>query len=494
MLLTADDGVTGVIVDDPASFAALVGATYDNDTTYAPPETAGGDELTYVRQIDSLSFAYADVIQQAAEAGTNTVEYPNTGLGSQLSIIAQLLSGGMYSPFFLTHQYGYDTHADQPGVHNNLLSEFAGAVAAFYADLNQLGLADRVMTVSTSEFGRRPFENGSTGTDHGAGAPHFFFGPGVSPGIYGSLPDLVNFDENENLVFEYDFRQVYSTLLANWFGAAEDTVTNVLSGEFQPLNVIQSPSNYGDANLDGSVNVLDIVLAVNFILGNETPSTAQFQNTDMNQDGELNILDIVLIVDQILGGISRRRPTYSQSHIQVQQNSIVIPAKAGIGGVQLELSGDFQLEKGTLPTGWEWHYNDRTILIFSRNAAEMTKDIQINYSGNISLKNALIADWRGEAHYPVVNGVPGRITLYPVYPNPFNPSARIKFYLTKSEKVNIAVYSLQGRRIDKVVNNQRLKAGYHEINWKPAGISSGTYFLKLSAGETFLTQKLKYIK
>ena len=73
LLLTGNEGVPGVIVDDPSIFYNLVNETYESEYNNDPPETAGGDELSYVRQIDNNSFAYAGVIQAAAEAGQNTV-------------------------------------------------------------------------------------------------------------------------------------------------------------------------------------------------------------------------------------------------------------------------------------------------------------------------------------------------------------------------------------------------------------------------------------
>ena len=148
LLLTGNEGVPGVIVDDPSIFYNLVNETYESEYNNDPPETAGGNELSYVRQIDNNSFAYAGVIQGAAETGHNTVEYPNNSIGTQLSIVARLLSGGLYTPIFLTHQYGYDTHNNQLNEHGDLLSVLSSSVSTFFQDLKNLGLGDRVTSVS----------------------------------------------------------------------------------------------------------------------------------------------------------------------------------------------------------------------------------------------------------------------------------------------------------------------------------------------------------
>ena len=259
LLLTGNEGVPGVIVDDPSIFYNLVNETYESDYNNDPPETAGGNELSFVRQIDNNSFAYAGVIQAAAEAGQNTVEYPNNDVGTQLSIIAKLLSGGLYTPIFLTHHYGFDTHNNQLNDHNNLLTVLSSSIGTFFQDLENLGLRDRVILLTTSEFGRRPFENGSDGTDHGAGAPQLLFGSKVKGGIYGSNPNLTDFDNNANLLHEFDFRQLYSTLMTQWFELEQQEVENILFHPFEALPIIDNrfPLNSDPVRKEGLIGIPD---------------------------------------------------------------------------------------------------------------------------------------------------------------------------------------------------------------------------------------------
>jgi uncharacterized protein (DUF1501 family) len=86
------------------------------------------------------------------------------------------------------------------------------------------GIEDRVLTVTTSEFGRRISSNGSFGTDHGTGAPLFVFGQGVIPGVIGTNPDLS--PENGNVPMQYDYRQVYANILLDWMGVDKETINN----------------------------------------------------------------------------------------------------------------------------------------------------------------------------------------------------------------------------------------------------------------------------
>jgi|TARA_R110000850_G_scaffold140076_1_gene261394 hypothetical protein len=74
------------------------------------------------------------------------------------------------------------------------------------------------------------------------------------------------------------------------------------------------PDLYGDVNFDGTLNVLDVVVLVSFILGNETPSDEEAITSDMNQDGVINILDVILVVNEVLG------TSFSQSVIWLEEN------------------------------------------------------------------------------------------------------------------------------------------------------------------------------
>jgi len=135
---------------------------------------------------------------------------------------------------------GFDTHVlqnfggpDKP-IHQLLWALFSDAIAAFYADLDAHALADRVVILLFSEFGRRAFENNDGGTDHGFGSLAFVIGGRVRGGVYGDYPDLR--DEylalNGHLDVHTDFRSVYSTILANHLSADPE---RILNGRFPPL-------------------------------------------------------------------------------------------------------------------------------------------------------------------------------------------------------------------------------------------------------------------
>ena len=231
----------GMMVFDPETMYNLINGNYVAGEDDPAPDTYGGTELDFIREVDLLSFEYAEVINETAGQGSNSVEYPETNLGYQMALTAQMISGGLETPIYRIYQSGYDTHATQGNDHANLLMDLNNAVLAFMEDLSNQGLMDRVLVVTTSEFGRRYFENGSAGTDHGTSAPCMVFGNSVVPDMFGEQPSLSNLDQHNNLLIQHDFRQLYSSIITDWFGLDQEIATNVFGQEFETIPFVQSP-------------------------------------------------------------------------------------------------------------------------------------------------------------------------------------------------------------------------------------------------------------
>ena len=150
-----------------------------------------------------------------------SVAYPkDSELGERLSQLAGLLSQPLGIRVVAVEAEGeFDTHDNQPSDLTQGLKEVSEALSAFQADLEARGLADRVLTFVWSEFGRRPQENESSGTDHGAGGVAWVQGTRARAGILSDYPDLGRFDRQDNLAVTVDFRRVYCSLLEQWMGA-----------------------------------------------------------------------------------------------------------------------------------------------------------------------------------------------------------------------------------------------------------------------------------
>lgn len=219
-----------------------------------PPPGYYADRLNYLRSAISQTNAYGAVIQGAAGMGNNLANYPNTSLANKLKIVANLISGGLKTNIYVVSQGGYDTHSGQvsgsdptTGKHSNLLAELSGAIGAFQNDLNLLGIQDRVLGLTYSEFGRRIKSNGGKGTDHGDAGPMIMFGSKVNAGLFGTNPTIPATVTNSQAVpMQFDFRQVYRSILDGWFCASPGVIdNNILFGSFSDMGAVDGPCSPG---------------------------------------------------------------------------------------------------------------------------------------------------------------------------------------------------------------------------------------------------------
>jgi uncharacterized protein (DUF1501 family) len=260
-----------------------------------------GKEIIWILGLEEKTKNYAARLAEVfAKGKETTVTYPENypfnaptgslknGLTRQLKTIAQLLAGGVKTKVFMVSIGGFDTHANQVesydptmGTHAALMYHISSAMQAFQNDLKSRGsLEDRVLTVTTSEFGRRIESNGSYGTDHGTGAPMYIFGKGVKPGLVGKVPDLTK----DNVDMQYDYRQVYSSILRDWMGVAEQVIVddvffgkNFFTGEREE----DKTKNYNNLIVatDVITGVQDNFIGARFELGDCFPNPAKESTT-----------------------------------------------------------------------------------------------------------------------------------------------------------------------------------------------------------------------
>ncbi|MCS6884190.1 MAG: DUF1501 domain-containing protein [Acidobacteriota bacterium] len=193
-------------------------------------------EFSFIAETGVDAVESAERLQAGIKKYTPQIEYPNDSLGTQLQMAAKIIAGELGTQIIYTSYGGFDTHANQKQEHHQLLESFSLSVDAFFRDLERLGKADRVLLMSFSEFGRRPRENGSQGTDHGTAGPMFVIGNSVKGGLYGKLPNLAQLDRVGNLQYSIDFRAVYATVLRDWL---QVDPTAVLGAQFENLGFIK---------------------------------------------------------------------------------------------------------------------------------------------------------------------------------------------------------------------------------------------------------------
>ena len=242
---TTCQGPTGnfsLAITDPFSLSPL---TTPEDGVV--PEGYYGDQLSFLRTAINQTNEYGEVIKASGEKGNSLADYPaGNRLAQQFKTVAQLISGGLKTKIYVVSLGGFDTHSNQAdfndptiGEHAQLLSTLSDAISAFQEDLKLLGLEERVMGMTFSEFGRRIKSNGSIGTDHGSAAPLMVFGSCANAGILGDNPEIpAEVGNQDGVAMQYDFRAVYSTILKDWLEVNETDVNEVLFGEFPTLPLV----------------------------------------------------------------------------------------------------------------------------------------------------------------------------------------------------------------------------------------------------------------
>jgi uncharacterized protein (DUF1501 family) len=181
------------------------------------------------------AYRTAAKLREAAAKYQSDVDYPGD-LGAQLRRAAQVIAADLGVRLVWVSQSGYDTHSKQAPAHQGLLGELSGALAAFQKDLDRLKLADRVLLMTFSEFGRRVDENASQGTDHGAASCLFLCGAKVKGGLAGTYPSLARLGEGD-LIHTVDFRAVYAVVLAKWLGCDAE---KVLGEKFPAMDLLKA--------------------------------------------------------------------------------------------------------------------------------------------------------------------------------------------------------------------------------------------------------------
>ncbi|HVF85919.1 MAG TPA: DUF1501 domain-containing protein, partial [Abditibacteriaceae bacterium] len=159
--------------------------------------TVAGSGAEFVHKVGNDVFSSTQEFRRAltvydTKAGKRA-NYPQyNGFASGMQTVAKLITGGLKTRVYYLSLGGFDTHANQPYNHANLMGILAETMSAFYEDLTLQGRDKDVAVMTFSEFGRRAKENASAGTDHGAASVMFVAGSSVQGGIYGDYPSLTD--------------------------------------------------------------------------------------------------------------------------------------------------------------------------------------------------------------------------------------------------------------------------------------------------------------
>jgi uncharacterized protein (DUF1501 family) len=256
LMFTGQHSFTSVVASNPENFYEIIG---DLDLKY--PSTPIGEKLKYLQLIAKQSNAYGKVLKESYIKGKDFT-FPNTNLGNQFKIISKLISGGTNTRIYKVEIGGFDTHSAQvdtadktKGAHANLMKELDEAITTFMKSMDSINQSDRIVGMCFSEFGRTIHSNDTYGTDHGAIAPVILFGNKLDPNVAGTNPIIpANVRGQEELDLQFDFKQIYGSLITQWMGGGSDLST-IFSKEYNQISIIKE--EFRDADEDGVGDLFD---------------------------------------------------------------------------------------------------------------------------------------------------------------------------------------------------------------------------------------------
>lgn len=244
--LRSEKGHMGITLTDPNQFYNLgKGLTpfegkFQGKSNYE-------NEYNFIHTIAEQSEIYSQEVKLAFDKGVNMVNYPASGLAAKMGLISKLISGGLKTKVYHLKLSSFDSHVQQmtdplSGQHPTLLNQLASAISLFMRDATIQGFSQRVAGLTTSEFGRRAYDNGSRGSDHGSSSVMFMFAhdDNINAGRKGDPPNLTDLDGNGNPRFQFDFRRLYTDFLETWFGANEKDTENVFGEPVLPMGILKT--------------------------------------------------------------------------------------------------------------------------------------------------------------------------------------------------------------------------------------------------------------
>jgi uncharacterized protein (DUF1501 family) len=182
----------------------------------------------------------ADIVQAASQLNANyafKTEFPQGTFGNAIKSACQVIANQAGVAVVRVTLNGFDTHSGQFATQARLLGELAAGIVALQSALDELSRWKDTLVVTYAEFGRRPKENFSSGTDHGTASVHFALGGRVAGGLYGEQPALDRLSGDGNPAYAIDFRSVYATVLDSWWGVSS---AGPLGGRFKPLPLLRA--------------------------------------------------------------------------------------------------------------------------------------------------------------------------------------------------------------------------------------------------------------
>jgi len=268
----------------------------------------------------------------------------------------------------------------------------------------------------------------------------------------------------------------------------------------------------GDANGDMSVNVLDIISIVSYMLEDD-PAPFLFDAADLNGDDVINILDIIGVISIIINdGVGKQvYANATESIFSLKDNKIMASSNGAIGGYQfmingnvedLNVSSEYSMEVVTK----KLEEDKMLVMVYSLTGNTIPEGnhpiLTLSKTDDITFSDLVVADTKGRAVSSQFGDggelIPEEFKLEQNYPNPFNASTTIAYQLPQASDVSMKIYNLLGQTVyTQQITDQR--AGYYHYTWQGLdnhghGLPSGLYIYQIKADKFVDSKKMILLK
>lgn len=421
------------------------------------------DRADFMKQLDINSATYGARVLDKFNAGSNSsVDYGNYDLGAQLKTVARLVNGGSRTKIFLTEMTGFDTHVNQLGKHATLMEHLSESIGNFTEDLENLGLLDRCLIVTFSEFGRKFIDNGTNmGTDHGTLAPMMVFGGQgkINAGLTGPKINVTTLDNQGAPVVtptnNIDYREVFISIMKQWLGANENAVDE------------------GFSVYNGPGNVVDLIPAA----ANATPNqgTPLCYTTPAEYEQEFSI------VVPIIGGGGNNEPLQEITACDYVDLLPGFQAPCGSNVIVYPLvcppDGEYPVDCFTVP-------NDTSLAVFTPDRLDDVITVPVVYTRkDVKMTETSLLEKTEDREQVKIN----------MFPNPTTDILNINFNLRAGEnKIRLEVLDSSGRIVPVNLPGIQQAASRYEVQINVGNLTSGTYYLRYSSEQ--MVETFKFVK
>ena len=247
----------------------------------------------------------------------------------------------------------------------------------------------------------------------------------------------------------------------------------------------------GDINFDENLNIYDAVQLVAIYLDNSMGNDQQLISSDINQDGIIDIDDIVLLVNWILGTENYQNQGSNDLAYIETPNTLRIKSNGNIAAIAIEFKDDIKFADSIImPSGWLYKFKMNKLILFSMDGSSLPFEYEINVKNLPSVKLLKSSDWKGNKTVKSESSV--KLHEIKTYPNPFNSNFKINITSLFSQNIALDLYDMNGRFVKNLY--QGISKSEYNYNFSQSWLSSGIYYIRLTTENNIYKKKIIYLK